>query len=250
MDSNVKLAVLQPPPRLSGAQARRLCEKIAQQAKNLRNLLMQLRDGEGWVALGYASWARCCETEFGYSKRHANRLIQAAEISQQVGPMGPASLPERQARELARVPEEQRQEVLDVAVENAGDKPLTAATIRQAVQDVLEVEPGANGTVHVGHNSGNNEWYTPPTYIEAARDVMGGIDCDPASSEIANRTVDATTFYTIDQDGLVQKWGKRVWMNPPYAQPHVANFAKAITDKHTSGEVVQACVLVGQRHLA
>ena len=100
------------------------------------------------------------------------------------------------------------------------------------------------GKVHVEHNSGNNEWYTPAPYIEAAREVMGQIDCDPASSEVANSIVDAATFYTAEQDGLVQKWGPRVWMNPPYSQPLVANFAKAITDKHASGEVAQACVLV------
>jgi len=97
---------------------------------------------------------------------------------------------------------------------------------------------------HVSHNSGNNEWYTPKEYIAAARAVMGSIDCDPASSEIANKTVGAKKYFTEQQDGTKQKWSGNVWMNPPYAQPEVRIFCECVSDKYDAGEINQAIVLV------
>lgn len=97
---------------------------------------------------------------------------------------------------------------------------------------------------HVSHNAGENEWYTPGEYVEAAREVMGGIDCDPASTKVANNTVKARVFYSKEKNGLEQEWPGRVWMNPPYAQPLVSQFSEALTKKFTRGEVHKACVLV------
>ena len=99
---------------------------------------------------------------------------------------------------------------------------------------------------HVARATGENEWYTPAEYIEAARAVMGGIDCDPASSEIANRIVQADRIYTKDDSGLAPcaVWGPRVWMNPPYAQPLVSQFAEALATRVRQGEVKAAIVLV------
>lgn len=89
----------------------------------------------------------------------------------------------------------------------------------------------------------SNEWYTPPRYIEAARTVLGAIDLDPASSEIANATVKAAQFFTRDEDGLTQPWHGRVWMNPPYSG-QAAAFIERLVQSLQTGNVVAAVVLV------
>jgi hypothetical protein len=45
---------------------------------------------------------------------------------------------------------------------------------------VLPLAPFPGNDPHVSQNSGENEWYTPRQYIEAARQTMGSIDLDPA----------------------------------------------------------------------
>jgi len=62
----------------------------------------------------------------------------------------------------------------------------------------------------------NPEWYTPARYIEAARTLMGSIDLDPASCELANRTVKAAKFFDLASDGLKQQWCGNIFLNPPY----------------------------------
>ena len=69
---------------------------------------------------------------------------------------------------------------------------------------------------HINQDSGNAEYYTPSRFIESARLVMGNIDLDPASCEIANRTVKADRFFTKEDNGLAQEWAGRVWMNHPF----------------------------------
>jgi phage N-6-adenine-methyltransferase len=96
---------------------------------------------------------------------------------------------------------------------------------------------------HRAQGTGENEWYTPAEHIEAAREVLGEIDLDPASSIIANKTVRAAQFFTIEDNGLEREWHGRVWINPPYAQPHILHFAQKIAKEYIEGRTVEAIAL-------
>ena len=97
-------------------------------------------------------------------------------------------------------------------------------------------------STHVGKNSGENEWYTPTCFIDSAREVMGSIDLDPASSEIANKTIKAIKFFSIENNGLEQDWGGNIWMNPPYANPLIKQFSDKLCS--SMDNIAHAIVLV------
>ncbi len=65
------------------------------------------------------------------------------------------------------------------------------------------------------HSSDHTEHHTPRTVVDLARDVLGGIDIDPASSKLANRVVKAGRHFTIQDNGFTREWRGRTFLNPP-----------------------------------
>lgn len=222
--------------------------------------LMTIRE-KRLYRIGFKTFEDYCVERWSMDKRHANRLIQASETISNLGPMGPV-LPqsERQTRPLTSLEPEIQKEVWTEVVKTHSDN-ITAAKVQTVVNDWKPVdfevkEAKANPMfspdieviiedkklkAHVSNNSGENEWYTPECYIESARLVMGNIDLDPASSEIANQTVNANLFYSQEEDGLSKEWFGNVWMNPPYSQPLIFQFISKLVE---SKGVNQAIVLV------
>ena len=76
-----------------------------------------------------------------------------------------------------------------------------------------------NNSKLINQDSGNAEYYTNYEIISLVQEMFGEIDLDPASSELANITVQAKRFFTKEQNALKLKWiANRLWMNHPFAK--------------------------------
>lgn len=96
-------------------------------------------------------------------------------------------------------------------------------------------------------SSKSHEWYTPVKYIEAARKVMGGIDLDPASCEIANEWIQADVWIGEKANGLTFTWEGRVFLNPPYGKTGSKSnqeiWARKLLREYEAGNVTEAILL-------
>lgn len=94
--------------------------------------LMAIRDEKSYRLKGHKTFEQYCRTRWGFSDSRARQLIGAAETVTTVTDLGlPAPTNEAQARELAKVPAEQRAEVWAKVVDVTDGKP-TAAAVRAA----------------------------------------------------------------------------------------------------------------------
>jgi phage N-6-adenine-methyltransferase len=102
------------------------------------------------------------------------------------------------------------------------------------------------GNPPISQNTGQDEWYTPAKYLDSARKVMGSIDLDPASSKDANKTVQATFFYTSEDSGLQHGWSGNVWLNPPFSM--LLEFSEKLTNEVSEGVDVTQAVMLGPNY--
>lgn len=85
------------------------------------------------------------------------------------------------------------------------------------------------------------DYFTPPEYIAAAREAMGGLDLDAASHPIANRAHKVPDYFHINRSAFDNDWYGRVWLNPPYGNN--APWFERIIKFLDSGAVDQLCML-------
>jgi len=91
--------------------------------------------------------------------------------------------------------------------------------------------------------TGENEWYTPFEYIAKVKRVMGRIDVDPASSDMAQKVVRAKKYYSLCTNGLTKKWKGNIFLNPPYPTEEVAAFIRKFIIEYNCGNIKQGIIL-------
>ena len=208
--------------------------EIRDQAEAVRVYVKAAKEGQ--LAANAAAEIKLC------AERKAGELLAAKEKAtnrhkkatgntmlpvETLDDLGVSKIQSSRWQQEAAVPEETFQQYIDES--NEKETEITQAGLLKL-----------GGKCHVANNSGENEWYTPPTYVEAAALAMGGIDLDPASCEKAQENVKAGTFYTAEDNGLEKRWFGRVWLNPPYSKDLIGAFAEKVATENYE----QACVLV------
>lgn len=88
-----------------------------------------------------ATWEAYCRTRWRVSGRHANRLIEAATLVRELGPIGSDAgiRNERQAREMVQVPASQRRRILEELQQS--ERP-TSTQIRLARREIEALSSG------------------------------------------------------------------------------------------------------------
>lgn len=207
--------------------------------------LAEVRDARLYRA-EFDTFEAYCRERWGMSRSYAHRQIDAAEV---VGMLpigngdGPAN--EAQARELSPLKDDEAELVntwRELRAEH-GDS-LTAAKVQEAVSMRMRTERAAGSSFFTQptRQGYSDEWYTPAEPIDAVREVLGGIDLDPASCELANKVVRAAQFYSQADDGLSQQWTGRVFLNPPYSEAR--RFVEKLLASYADGTVSAAVVLL------
>lgn len=88
----------------------------------------------------------------------------------------------------------------------------------------------------------NDEWGSPIHIVQAARGLMGSIDCDPATTELYNKLIiKAPVYYTKNNNGLKHRWNGNVWLNPPISSKF--DFIK-LANYYYQQQIINQCFLL------
>ena len=189
-------------------------------------------------------------------RRHlstSQRAMLGAQLLELFRQDADARIPgERPRATAARAVNVSARSVTDAAkVYASGDETLIARVLNgdtSVSKAAAELRRRAN-IIKTVTSSQTVEWYTPEPWPSLCRELMGGIDLDPASCAEANEVVAATQIYTEADDGLSLPWFGRVFHNPPYGLDDdrssvCAKWVQYAIEQYRGGAVAELCLIV------
>ena len=128
--------------KMTDKEARECVVKINTNMTNIRSLVLELYEREGWSAMGYASWRECVVKEFKQGQAYLYRQLEAAQTERNISTIVEKtdSIPESQLQPLTKLrnnPEKQK-EAWQQAVDTAPDGKVTAAHVASVVKGMTE----------------------------------------------------------------------------------------------------------------
>ena len=84
-------------------------------------------------------------------------------------------------------------------------------------------------------SSATPEWATPPEFFKQLVEEFGEFDLDPCATA---DNAKAVHYFTQFDDGLVQEWSGKVFMNPPYGRTIKQWMRKAYESAQSGATVV------------
>jgi hypothetical protein len=69
---------------MDAKEARDYVKQINANMTNVRQLVIELHDREGWSALGHTTWEECVEKEFKQGRSYIFYQLKAAQIEQNI----------------------------------------------------------------------------------------------------------------------------------------------------------------------
>ena len=241
--------------------AARIKEKVANSEARMKSSLKYALQAGGLLieareTVPHGLWLTWFEaSEFNFSESTAQRYMRVssrwAEIEKQAGD-GKVSLDEltmTEALDLLADPDRKKAQEVDRALpapatnhspgeadSTNGDEAAEEETSTSSNIDESQVENGGE------EEAKRDGWLTPSIVLDAAVDVLGTIDLDPASD---GQHVPAERHFTRDDDGLdtSNPWQGRVFLNPPASPELIIRFIDRLTFEYAASHVTEAIIV-------
>jgi hypothetical protein len=123
-------------------EAREVVDQINSNMNNVRYLVLDLYEREGWTALGYASWRECVTAEFKQGENYLYKQLAAAQMEKNICTIvQKEQIPEGQLRPLSKLEPDQQRTAWQKAVSTAPDGKVTAAHVSKIVKEMSGEQP-------------------------------------------------------------------------------------------------------------